>query len=68
MGPLVLTYPQGTHGLGPTNPRVISADLHTILDEFNSFQKPYGVKRITQQALYSSPQLNILMMWDPPHM
>ena len=68
MGLLVWTHPQGTRGLGPTNPRVISVDLHTTIDEFHSFPKPYGIKRITHQALYASPQPNILAMWDIPHM
>ena len=58
------THPWGTHELRPTNPRVISIDLHPTLDEFHSFPKPYGIRRIPQQASYTKPQPNILAMWN----
>ena len=37
MGPLVWIHPQGTRGLGTTNPRVMSVYLHTTHEEFRSF-------------------------------
>ena len=68
MSPLVWTHPQGTHRLGPTNPQLMSIDLYTTLDQFHYFPKPYGFRKITYQVLYSSPQPNILLMWDLPYM
>ena len=62
------THPQGTRRLELTNPRVMSVDLHTTLDESLFFPKPYGIRRIAHQALYASLQSNILAMWDLPHM
>ena len=56
VGSLLWTHSQGTHGLGPTNPQAIGMDLHTILDEFHCYPKPYGNKRITHYILYTSLQ------------
>ena len=52
-GPMLWTRPwvTHTHGLGPTNPRVMIINLHTTHDEFNSFPKSYGTRRIRHQAL-----------------
>ena len=38
VGLLVWTHPRGTHGLGPTNLRVMSVDLHTHLMRFTISQ------------------------------
>ena len=54
MSPPVWTHPQGTHGLWPTNPRVMSVELHITHDEFYSFPKPYGIRRITHRIINKS--------------
>ena len=58
MGPLVWIHSRGIYGLGPTNPRVMSIDLHITFDKFHSFQKPYGIKRIAHQPY------GISVMWE----
>ena len=68
MGPVVWIHTRGTQMLGPTNPRIMSVDLHTTLDEFHYFPKANSIRRINHQALYTTPQPNILTMWDLPHM
>ena len=50
MGIIVRPYPRGTRGLRPTDSWVMSLRLAYTLDEVHSFQKPYGIKRITHQA------------------
>ena len=59
-GPLVWIHPQGTRRLEPINPQVMSIGLHTHLIRFNLSQTPYGIRKFTDQLLYTSLQPTLL--------
>ena len=69
MGPPEWTHPGGTRGLGPTNPSVMSVELHTTLNEFYFFFQNHtvlGDSHIKHLIKVYDPLF--LSMWDLPHM